>query len=153
MKKKITVLTLCATVLVLWLPAEAQQQKKIPRIGYLANGDPATDSSRSEAIRLALRDLGYIEGQNIAIEYRYSEGNADQAAEHANELVRTKGDVIVVAGGDRWVKAAKDATKTIPIVMMGLGSDPVEAGLIESLAHPGSNITGLTTLTTELARW
>jgi len=149
MKEKITVLTLCAMLFALCVPAQAQQPKKVPRIGYLSPLSLLSDT-RSEAFRQGLRELGYKEGQNIAIEYRYSEGKPDQAAEHANELVRLKVDVIVVAGGDRWVKAAKDATKTIPIVMIGAGSDPVAAGMIESLARPGGNVTGITILTTEL---
>ena len=130
--------------------AEAQQPKKVPRIGYLSATDAASESARAEAIRLALRELGYIEGQNIAIEYRYAEGKPDRLPELAAELVRLKVDIIVVAGGDTWIRAAKNATKTIPIVMVGLGSDPVEAGLVESLARPGGNVTGLTTLTREL---
>ena len=104
----------------------------------------------SEAIRLALRELGYIEGQNIAIEYRYAEGKRDRLPELAAELVRLKVDIIVVAGGDTPVRAAKNATKTIPIVMAGRGLDPVEAGLVESLARPGGNVTGITNLTREL---
>ena len=109
--------------------AEAQQPKKVPRIGYLASGGPASHSAASEAIRLALRERGYIEGQNIASEYRYSEGKRDRAPELAAELVRLKVDIIVVAGGVVMVQAAKNATKTIPIVMMGQGLDPVEGGL------------------------
>ncbi len=81
--------------------AQAQQPKKVPRIGYLSAFDPATESTRAEAIRLALRELGYIEGQNIAIEYRYAEGKLDRLPELAAELVRLKVDIIVVAGGDR----------------------------------------------------
>ena len=127
-----------------------QQPKKVPRIGYLSTADPATESARSEAIRLALRELGYIEGQNIAIEYRYAEGKLDRLPELAAELVRLKVDIIVVAGGDTAIRAAKNATKTIPIVMVGAGSDPVEAGLVESLARPGGNVTGLTNLSREL---
>ena len=130
--------------------AEAQQPKKVPRIGYLSTADPASESTRSEAIRLALRELGYIEGQNIAIEYRYAEGKHDRLPELAAELVRLKVDIIVVAGGADAVRAAKNATKTIPIVMMGAGIDPVEAGLVESLARPGGNVTGITNLTREL---
>ncbi|HSE86368.1 MAG TPA: ABC transporter substrate-binding protein, partial [Candidatus Binatia bacterium] len=130
--------------------AEAQQPKKVPRIGYLSTGDAATESARSEAIRLSLRELGYIEGQNIAIEYRYAEGKIDRFSKLAAELVSLKVDIIVVAGGTIYVQAAKNATKTISIVMLGAGADPVEAGLIESLAHPGGNITGLTQLTREL---
>ena len=130
--------------------AEAQQPKKIPRIGYLSNADAATDSGRAEGIRLALRELGYIEGQNIAFEYRFAEGKVDRAPELAAELVRLKVDIIVVASGDQWIRAAKNATRTIPIVMVGQGIDPVKAGFVESLARPGGNVTGLTNLSTEL---
>jgi len=130
--------------------AEAQQPKKVPRIGYLSPVDLASESTRSEVIRLALRERGYIEGQNIAFEYRYAEGKQDRYPDLAAELVHLKVDIIVVAGGTRQTRAAKNATKTIPIVMVGLGSDPVEAGLIESLAHPGGNVTGVTNLTREL---
>jgi putative tryptophan/tyrosine transport system substrate-binding protein len=129
---------------------ESQQPKKVPLIGYITSSDPATESTRSVAIRLALRERGHIEGQNIAIEYRYAEGKLDRYPELAAELVRLKVDMIVVAGGDRLIRAAKNATKTIPIVMWGTGIDPVEAGLVESLARPGGNLTGLTNLTGEL---
>jgi putative tryptophan/tyrosine transport system substrate-binding protein len=125
--------------------AAAQQPKKVPRIGYLSNTDSAREFDRAEAIRLALRELGYMEGQNIATEYRYSEGKLDRLPELATELVRLKVDIIVVGGGVIPIRVAKNATKTIPIVMMGQGLDPVTAGLVESLARPGGNITGLTT--------
>ena len=150
MSKKIFCVALCAMLFALCFPAEAQQTKKIPRIGYLAPGDAAADSIRSEAIRLALSERGYIEGQNIATEYRYAEGKVDRAPNLAGELVHLKVDIILVTGGDPVMRAAKNATKTIPIVMMGSGIDPVEAGLVESLARPGGNVTGLTNLTTEL---
>ena len=101
--------------------AEAQQPKKVPRIGYLSSVDAVRESSRAEAIRLALRELGYIEGQNIATEYRYAEGKLDRVPELAAELVRLKVDVIVV-GGPIPIRAAKNATK-IPIVMAGAGVD------------------------------
>jgi putative tryptophan/tyrosine transport system substrate-binding protein len=130
-------------------PAEAQQAKKVARIGYLLPGNPTTDSARSEPLRQALRELGYIEGQNISSEYRYAEGNRDRFPELAAELVRLKLDIIVVAGGNTPVRAVKNATKSIPIVMTN-GSDPVEAGLVESLARPGGNVTGLTLLSREL---
>jgi putative ABC transport system substrate-binding protein len=130
--------------------AEAQQPKKVPLIGYLASSDAATDSTRSEAIRLALRELGYIEGQNITIEYRYAEGKRDRQSTLAAELVGLKVDIIVAAGGDPQVQAVKNVTKTIPIVMVGSGTDPVEAGLVESLARPGGNVTGVTRLAREL---
>jgi putative ABC transport system substrate-binding protein len=99
---------------------------------------------------VALRERGYIEGQNIAIEYRYAEGKLDRAPELAAELVRLKVDIIVVSGGTRLTRAVKNATKTIPIVMTGGGGDPVEAGFVESLARPGGNVTGITNLTREL---
>jgi putative ABC transport system substrate-binding protein len=128
----------------------AQQPKKIPRIGYLSLLDPARESARAEGIRLALRERGYIEGQNIAIEYRYAEGKLDRSSELAAEMVRLKVDLIVVAGGDTIIRAVTNATKTIPIVMGGGGIDPVEAGLVESLARPGGNVTGLTNLSGDL---
>ena len=149
MKQLFSILLVVAVVVVAAI-AHAQQPKKVARIGYLSSTDPATESARAEAIRLALRELGYIEGQNIAIEYRYAEGKHDRVPELAAELVRLKVDIIVVAGGNEWIRAAKNATKTIPIVMVGTGSDPVEAGLIESLARPGGNVTGLTLLSREL---
>ena len=129
---------------------QAQQPKKVHRIGYLSLRNPATETARSEAIRLALRELGYIEGQNIAFEYRYGEGKLDRYPELAAELVRLKVDIIVAVGGSAMIRAAKNATKTIPIVMAGQGSDPVEAGFVENLARPGANVTGLTNLTREL---
>ena len=108
-------------------------------------------SARAEAIQLALRELGHIEGQNIAMEYRYAEGKPDRYHELAAELVRLRVDIIVVAGGTGIIRAAKNATKTIPIVMVGSTADPVEqAGLIESLARPGGNVTGLSNLSREL---
>jgi len=149
-KTKITVLTLSAVLFALCVAAEAQQPKKIPLIGYLSAADAATESTRSEGIRLALRERGYIEGQNIAIEYRYAAGKRDRFPELAADLVRLKVDIIVVGGGNRIIPAAKNATKTIPIVMTGAGLDPVEAGFVESLARPGGNVTGLTNLGMEL---
>ena len=151
MKRKITVLTLCAMLFALCLPADAQQPTKVHRLGYLSALDPAGESSRSEGIRLALRERGYIEGQSIAIEYRYAEGKRDRLPELAAELVRLKVDIIVAAGGDQLVRPIKNATKTIPIVMVGQGLDPVAEGLVESLARPGGNVTGMTNLGPELA--
>jgi putative ABC transport system substrate-binding protein len=150
MHKKITRRAFCSILLALPFPARAQQPKKIPRLGYLSNSDPASESSRSEGIRLALRERGYIEGQNIATEYRYTEGKRDRLPELAADLVRLKVDIILAASGDALIRAAMNATKTIPIVMVGAGSDPVEAGLIESLARPGGNVTGITNLGREL---
>jgi putative tryptophan/tyrosine transport system substrate-binding protein len=128
----------------------AQQAGKIARIGYLSTTNPSRDSTRSKAIRLALRELGYIEGQNIAFEYRYAEGKPERYPELAAELVRLKVDIILVAGGSAMIRAAKNATKTIPIVMSGAAPDPVGAGLIDSLARPGGNVTGLTSLSRDL---
>ena len=150
MNRKIVICLLTGCLMCVALFADAQQPKKVARIAYLSPFDPVGESDRSEAIRQALRDLGYIEGQNIATEYRYSEGKRDQAPKLVAELVRAKVDIILVTGGTIWVQAAKNATKTIPIVMVGGGLDPVESGLIESLARPGGNVTGLSNLVTEL---
>jgi len=149
MKQLFSILLIVAVVVVGAI-AQAQQPKKVSRIGYLSNSDSAIESTRSEAIRRALGELGYIEGRNIGIEYRYAEGKPERYPELAAELVRLKVDIIVVPGGDIPIRAAKNATKTIPIVMVGQGLDPVEAGLIESLARPGGNVTGITNLGTEL---
>ena len=151
--RKTGVLSILVAVVLLAVAvaAEAQQPKKVPRIGYISSGDAARESSRAEAIRLALRELGYIEGQNIATEYRYSEGKPDRYPELLAELVRLKVDVIVAAAGVQLIRAAKNATKTIPIVMTGVGAHPVEAGLVDSLARPGGNVTGPTNLTRELS--
>jgi putative ABC transport system substrate-binding protein len=150
MRKNVIGLTLCAMLFALCSSAEAQQLRKVPRIGYLSGFDAATESPRAEGIRLALRELGYIEGQNIAIEYRYAEGKFDRLPALAAELVGLKVDLMVVAGGLRTIQAAKNSTKMIPIVMTSPGIDPVKTGLIESLARPGGNVTGLTTLGREL---
>jgi putative ABC transport system substrate-binding protein len=136
-------------LLALPFPARAQQPKKVPWLGYVSPSDAATESTRFEGIRLALRERGHIEGQNIAIEYRYAEGKLDRLPELLAELVRLKVDIIVTAGVST-VRAAKNATKTIPIVMMGAGLDPVEAGFVESLARPGGNVTGITLLGRQL---
>src|SRR5262249_809261 len=150
MSKKVVGLAICAVLLVLDIPTNAQQPKKVPRLGYLSPGDAASDSTRAEAIRLALRELGCIEGQDSVSEYGSTGGKLDRALEVAAELVRLKVDIIVVAGGNPWIRAVKNATKTIPIVMVGPGGDPVEAGYVESLARPGGNVTGLTNLSREL---
>ena len=152
MKKTIAALTFCTTYFVVCIAAEAQQPTKVPRIGYLSSSNPATESARADAIRLALRELGFIEGQNIAIEYRYGggRGNEDRVAQLASELVRLKVDIIMVAGGVPVIRAVMNATKTIPIVMSGVGIDPVGAGLVQSLARPGGNVTGVAILSREL---
>jgi putative tryptophan/tyrosine transport system substrate-binding protein len=152
MKKAAVPSILVAVVLLgLGVIAEAQQLEKVHRIGYLASADPAHESTRSEAIRLALREIGYVERQNIAIEYRYAQGKQERFPDLLAELVRLKVDVIVAAGGYRVIRAAMNATKTIPIVMAGGGIDPVEAGLVEGLARPGGNVTGVTNLSGEIA--
>jgi putative tryptophan/tyrosine transport system substrate-binding protein len=150
MKKRVLDFVLCAMLLALCASAQAQQTKKVFRIGYLSSGTAASEAARAGAIRTALRELGYVEGQNIAIEFRYGRGNLDRAGERLSELVQLKADIIVVTGGDHWIQATQKATKTIPIVMTGTGSDPVEVGLVKSLARPGGNLTGITNLTREL---
>jgi putative tryptophan/tyrosine transport system substrate-binding protein len=151
MKKAAVVSILVVVVqLAVGVIAQAQQPQKVPRIGYLSNTDQAGESARAEAIRLALRERGYIEGQNITFEYRYGEGKREWFPELAAELVRLKVDIIVAAGADNVIRAAMNATKTMPIVMVGTGIDPVDAGLVESLARPGGNVTGITNLSVEL---
>ena len=149
-RKLVGLVTIAFTFVVAGAVAQAQQPKKVPRIGYLSNADPTSESTRAEGIRLALRERGHIEGQNITIEFRYAEGKRDRYPKLAAELVHLKVDIILVLGGDDLTRAAKNATKTIPIVMLGVGIDPVEAGLVESLARPGGNVTGITTLSREL---
>jgi putative tryptophan/tyrosine transport system substrate-binding protein len=149
-RKLVRIVALVFALAMCGAAAQAQQPKKVPRIGYLSNSDPVQESARSEAIRLALREFGYIDGQNIATEYRYAEGKPDRYPELAAELVRLKVDIIVVPGGDIPIRAANNVTKTIPIVMVGQGLDPVEAGLVKSLARPGGNVTGVTNLGTDL---
>ncbi len=128
--------------------AEAQQAAKIPRIGYLTLASAAANLPRREAFLEGLRNLGYIEGQNIVIEYRYADSNAERLAELAADFVRLKVDLIV-AGGTQVNLVAKKATGTIPIVMAN-ADDPVGSGLIESLARPGGNVTGLSSMSAEL---
>jgi putative tryptophan/tyrosine transport system substrate-binding protein len=150
MKRKITVLTLSAMLFALWLPAEAQQPKKVPRIGFVSpSGDPNDPGPQVEGFRQGLGDLGYIEGKNILVEYRYMEGMSGRIPSLVAELVQLKVDVLVVAPLQA-IRAAKQATKTIPIVMVTT-VDPVAAGLVDSLARPGGNVTGLTRLTRELS--
>jgi putative ABC transport system substrate-binding protein len=146
MNKKAVAILVATQILTFAFSVAAQQPKKVFRIGYRSAIDSSSDSPRAEGIRAALRELGYIEGQNIVIDYRYAEGKADRAPELAAELVRLKVDFIMVAAGTSPTRAAK----TIPIVMTGQGLDPVKAGLVESLARPGGNLTGLTTLNSEL---
>jgi putative tryptophan/tyrosine transport system substrate-binding protein len=149
MRKTVMRLTLCAMLLALCAFAEAQQAKKIPRIGYLSLGSASSSSPRREAFREGLRNLGYVEGQNIIIEYGYAESNAQRLADLANDMVRLKLDVIV-AGGTQVNLAVKKTTDTIPIVMANT-DDPLGSGLVESLARPGKNITGLSSMSQELS--
>ena len=151
MRKTSISFVLGALFLAVCFSAEAQQTKRVFRIGYLASSSPDADSARSQAIRLALRKLGYIEGQNVAYEFRYAQGKVERDPELAAELVRLKVDVILAAGGDTEILAAKNASKTTPVVMTGSGSDPVESGIVASLAHPGGNVTGLTNLIERLS--
>ena len=129
-------------------PAEAQQPGKVHRVAFLSGSDPSTISSRIGAFRHALRGLGYVEGKDIIIEYRYADGKLDRLTELAAELVRLKVDVIVT-GGSAATRSAKAATATIPIVMAQDG-DPVGNRFVTSLSRPGGNITGLSTLYPEL---
>src|SRR5215468_4673056 len=150
MKNNIITLALSAMLFALSYSASAQQARKVPRIGYVsATGDPSNPGPNVEGFRQGLRDLGYVEGKNILVEYRYVEGKGDRNPSLVAELVQLKVDALVV-GGPGGIRAAKQATKTIPIVIV-TQEDPVAAGYIDSLAHPGGNITGLTRLTRELS--
>jgi putative tryptophan/tyrosine transport system substrate-binding protein len=149
MKIKTTVLTLCALFLVLSVPGQAQQPTKVARIGYLAISSRSTSPTRIEAFRQGLRELGYVEGKNIVIEWRSGEGKRERVPALADELVRLNVEVIVT-GGPGSTRPAMEATKTIPIVM-AQADDPVAEGFVASLARPGGNITGLSNLDSELS--
>jgi len=150
MKKKITVVILCATLFALSSPAWAQQPQKIPKIGYVSgSGDANNPGANVEAFRRGLRDLGYTDGKNILVEYRYAEGKLDQLPSLVAALVSIKPDVLVVETLT-GIHAAKQASKAIPIVMVTT-QDPVATKIIDSLARPGGNITGVTTLRRELS--
>jgi putative ABC transport system substrate-binding protein len=146
MKRKITIVMLCAMLFALCSSTAAQQPAKVPRIGYLTATSLVT--VRTEAFRDGLRELGYVEGKNIVIEWRSAEGNSDRERALAAELVRLKVDIIV-SGGSSSTRLVKEATSTIPIVMAQVG-DPVGSGFVASLARPGGNITGLSTQAPEL---
>ena len=147
MSKKITGLALGAIFLALSFPAQAQQPKKVPRIGVLRPGLDAAPSY--EAFRQGLRELGYVEGQNVVLELRDGEAKAERLPDLAAELVRLKVDVIVTSSTPA-IQAAKKATETIPIVM-GFSGDPVGTGIVASLAKPGGNITGLSDIGPEIS--
>ena len=152
MKRRITVLALSAMLLAPCWPIQAQQTKKVSRVGFLlqrVSPTPTTPDPFADAFRQGLRDLGYIEGKNILIEYRYAEGKRDRTSSQVAELVQLKVDVLVVRSISA-IRVAKQASKMIPIVMVTT-QDPVATGLIGSLARPGGNITGLTGLTRELS--
>src|SRR5215470_14557021 len=148
MRKKFIFLALGPLLSALSVSAEAQQPKKIPRIGYIAarSGPEANEKAFLEG----LQALGYFEGQTIVIEWRYAQQKLDRLPELASELVRLKVDLIVTSGGYPTVQAAQKATTTIPIVMANV-NDAVELGLVASLAHPGGNTTGISSLTPELS--
>jgi len=148
MRKPITVITLCATLFALCLPADAQQPGKIFRIGFLDSSTASGMAVLAEAFQQELSKLGWIEGKNIAFEYRFAEQKRERLPELAAELVRLKVDLILATGGSSDL-AAKKATNTVPIVMAN-SSDPVGAGLVASLARPGGNVTGNSGLGTEL---
>ena len=150
MRKTILRVALCAMALALCSSAEAQQSGKIPRIGYVrVVGVPSIPGPNVEAFRQGLKDLGYVEGKNILIEFRYAEGKPDRVPSLVAELVQLKVDVLI-SGDDPAIRVAKEATKTIPIVMV-INQDPVATGLVDSLARPGGNITGISRLTRELS--
>ena len=148
MKKKLTLLTLGATLIAFCVSAEAQQTRKIPQIGFLFSG--SRSSTLYEAFERGLREFGYVEGQNIAIQYRSAEGDAKKLRELAIELVDLKPDILVAGGGNDATLALQRATNKIPIVMTS-GSYPVASGIISSLARPGGNVTGLTSLWGDLS--
>ena len=140
---------LLITVLLITGSAEAQQARKVPRIGYLTATSLSSNVARIDAFRQGLRELWYVEGKNILIEWRSGEGKLERQGELAAELVRLKVDVIITSG-PTITRAAKEATVTIPIVM-AFDSDPIGNGFIASLARPGGNITGLSALAPELS--
>jgi putative ABC transport system substrate-binding protein len=148
-KKKIFAVTLSSLLFALSFPVDAQQPKKVPRIGFLTTVSLSAQADRIEAFHQGLRELSYVEGKNIVIEQRSADGKPDRLPAVAAELVRLKVDVIVTAGGIS-TRAAKEATTTIPIVMTG-DPDPVGDGFVASLARPGGNITGLSTFAPELS--
>src|SRR5438128_10000645 len=136
------IVTLTLSLLAAPLAADAQQAGKVPRIGFLGVTSPSDRPSHLDAFRQRLRELGWVEGQNIVIDYRYAEGRVDRLPDLAAELVRLKVDLIVASAGTQAATAAKNATETIPIVMIYV-RDPVGTGLIASLARPGGNVTGV----------
>jgi putative tryptophan/tyrosine transport system substrate-binding protein len=149
MTKIITLLVLLAFLLLPCLPSEAQQPTKVPTIGFLVPGSASGFAARVEAFQHGLRELGYVEGKNIDIEYRWAEGTLDRLPQLAAELVRIKVDVIVTSG-DAAIRAAKEKTTTLPIVV-GVAGDLVEPGYVASHSRPAGNITGLIDISPELS--
>jgi putative tryptophan/tyrosine transport system substrate-binding protein len=150
MRKNVMRFTLCVMLLALCSSAQAQQPVKVPRIGFISgDGSRSAPGPQVEAFQRALRDLGYVEGKNILVEYRYVEGKGDRSPAFVAELVKLEVDALIVRAQPA-IRAAKQATKTIPIVMVTT-QDPVASGFINSLARPGGNITGITTLQRELS--
>src|SRR5262245_18502288 len=148
-RKLVGIVALAVILAICGARAEAQQPKKVPRIGILHGASASSVAARTEAFRQGLRELGYVEGKHIIIEWRYAEGTPDRLPGLAAELVGLKVDIIVTTG-PIVTRAAKEATSTIPIVMTNEG-DPVGTGFVASLARPGGNITGLSTLAPELS--
>src|SRR5713226_689421 len=148
MKHIVGLLAIFVTLAACGEMVEAQQTKKVPRIGFLSSDSPGPDP-RIDAFRHGLRDLGYIEGQTLLVEYRYGEGRLDRMPALVNELIQQKVDIIV-ATNNIFIRTAKEATKTIPIIMIS-SIDPVAAGYVDSLARPGGNITGLSPLVRDLS--
>jgi ABC-type uncharacterized transport system substrate-binding protein len=149
MRRNVITLALSALLLALCSSASAQQPMKVPRIGYLSVSSLSDMADRIDAFRDGLRELGYVEGKNIVIEWRYGQEKPDRVSELAAELARLKVDVIV-SGGNSATQAVKKATNTIPILMTQ-SSDPVASGFVASLARPGGNVTGLSTLAPEIS--
>jgi len=151
MKTRVVGFTFGALLLALSIPTQARQAGKVYRIGYLSfSCGSLTKSPRYIAFRQGLRELGYVEGQNFVIEYRCAERKKERRPVLAAEVVRLNVDVIVAGPASPMIRALQRATRTIPIVMRGVNVDPVKAGLVESLARPGGNITGLTNLAAKL---
>jgi putative tryptophan/tyrosine transport system substrate-binding protein len=146
--RKLIGVALCALLLALSFPVQAQQPAKVPRIGFLGNSTPALEANLIGPFREGLRDLGYVEGKNIVIEWRWAEGKYDRFPTLIAELIASKVELIVTAGTPATI-ALKKATTTLPLVMIAVG-DPVGTGLIASFAHPGGNLTGLTSISPEL---
>src|SRR5262249_17496021 len=145
--KRVVVFGLCATFCALCSAVQSQQLTKIPRIGYVSGGNSDNPGLDIKAFQQGLQNLGYIEGKNILIEYRYAEGKVDRLPSLVSELVQLNVDVLVTSPITA-IRTAKESTKTIPIVMVTI-QDPVATGIVDSLARPGGNITGLTRLTRE----